>query len=165
MEINVKSYLENYSNENKDYNINDLSSNQLHLAKILQYVYVCNPSIYKKKADLYDRYTDLLMDCETIILNKEIPKYRKETIGNDILSKHNLLVNRLKFKPETFGEIDYVDKILNLPEYEQQKLKGVVIAQFWKDFEQQEKKISELQNKIKELENENNKLKISKKSK
>ena len=135
----------------ENYIINDLKSNQEHFAKFLQYVSCTGCLKYEEKADEYDKYKKLMSYCEAIIINREIPKYVQEELGEEFLSKRTIFVNKLKFEPETFGEIRYVDEILNLPEYKKEKLKAVAIAQFWKDYENKDVEILKLKKEIEDL--------------
>lgn len=160
MEININAYLDNYAKNNKGYKKNDLASNQAHFAKLLQYIYVTGCLDNPEKVKLYFKYQELLTYCEALILKRRIPKYVRDELGEEFLSKFNMiLVNRLKFKPETSGEIIYVDNVLNLPEYKQEKLRAVAIAQFWNDYEKKDAEIVELKKEIEKLKKEIEKLK------
>lgn len=147
MKIDIDSYLTKYESLNKDYNKNDLQSNQEHLAKALQYIYICDPKSMYDKSKLYEKYEELLSYAKAIIV-KEIPEYRKKEIGEDFLSKFTLIYSNIKFNPKAFGEIEYVDKILDMPENEKLKLKAVQIAKFWEDYEQKDKIIEDLQRQL-----------------
>lgn len=147
MEINVKSYLNDYAENNKDYNVNDLASNQRHLARLLQYIYVCNPAQYQEKAIKYDKYMELL-GYTTALICKEIPKYRQKEIGEDILHRFTIIKSNIKFNPKTFGEIEYVDKLLDMTENEKLKLKAVQIAKFWEDYEKKDEEINNLKKEV-----------------
>lgn len=147
MEIDVNNYLSDYEKYNKSYNKNDLRSNQEHLAKTLQYIYVCNPAQYQEKAIKYDKYMKLL-EYTTALICKEIPKYRQKEIGEDILHRFTIIKSNIKFNPKTFGEIEYVDKLLDMTENEKLKLKAVQIAKFWEDYEKKDEEINNLKKEV-----------------
>lgn len=147
IEINIESYLNDYAENNKDYNVNDLASNQRHLARLLQYIYVCNPAEYQDKSKLYDKYTELFGYVNCLIV-RDIPKYRRKDIGEDILNKFTMIKSNIKFNPKTFGEIEYVDKLLDMPENEKLKLKAVQIAKFWEDYEKKDEEINNLKKEV-----------------
>lgn len=147
MEIDVNNYLSDYEKYNKSYNKNDLRSNQEHLAKTLQYIYVCNPAQYQEKAIKYDKYMELL-EYTTALICKEIPKYRQKEIGEDILHRFTIIKSNMKFNPKTFGEIEYVDKLLDMTENEKLKLKAVQIAKFWEDYEKKDEEINNLKKEV-----------------
>lgn len=147
MEIDVNNYLSDYEKHNKSYNKNDLRSNQEHLAKTLQYIYVCNPAQYQEKAIKYDKYMELL-GYTTALICKEIPKYRQKEIGEDILHRFTIIKSNMKFNPKTFGEIEYVDKLLDMTENEKLKLKAVQIAKFWEDYEKKDEEINNLKKEV-----------------
>lgn len=151
--IDNDSYLKKIEMANKSYKKDDLKSNQEHFAELLKCIidYFNNERKYWTKAKLYDDYREFLRYCEAVIINREIPKYRIETLNEEIFPEKTILINRLKFNPETFGEIRYVDEILNLSEYNQEKLKAVAIAQFWTDYEKKDDEICKLKKEIEDL--------------
>jgi hypothetical protein len=113
IEIDIDSYLDNFAKNNKKYDKNDLRSNQEQLAKALQYISVKlrNGKAYYGK--LIDAYIELLSMCD--IIPTRITKYTferlKKELPDEIIEKIVLVDKKIKFKPETFGEMDYVDYV------------------------------------------------------
>lgn len=122
--------------QNLDYILEDYSKNQGR-----------DFAIYKERAIKYDKYMELL-EYTTALICKEIPKYRQKEIGEDILHRFTIIKSNMKFNPKTFGEIQYVDKILDMPENEKLKLKAVQIAKFWEEYEKKDEEINNLKKEV-----------------
>lgn len=159
--INIEAYLDDYGKRASDYNKNDLDSNKKHLAESLQYIYVTGCKSMEENYKKLQRIIEFLGYTELLIL-REIPKYRQEEI-EDCLEEYGEKIvytdKRYKMNPKTFGEMDYVEYVLNRKENENRLFGYRTINEY--NIAQKVIKFME-ENKIKNIEELLNMVKIKK---
>lgn len=116
MEINVDAYLNNYAENNKGYNKNDLRSNQEHLAHLLAYL-----SVLPKGQKLMELETaqNIICDAENIIV-KNKPNSCQDCpyrlVDLQVKNDYNCycILNKCRGLGKIyFSASEYEDKILN----------------------------------------------------